>query len=262
MALSEARNGNFTSSSIAELMTKTDINNILAGKPVKDELSKDARTYIQKKNYERRLNRALVKEVNSRPVVWGQACEPRIFNIVDTSYQDTHKKTLTHPEFTFWKGTPDAIRHTDNKAVADFKCPFTMDSFCKLVDKLYDGLSGWEVMLWLIENHQSGQDYFWQLVSNAILTGCDYTELIVYAPFKSEIQEIQDSVMMMDDAKQYRFKWIAYADVDELPWIPDTGSIYNNVNKIEFAIPQEFKDALTSRVQLAGEYLINKPIAA
>ena len=110
------------------------------------------------------------------------------------------------------------------KTVADVKCPFTLKSFCQLVD-------AWELggISAIKAYHPDGKKFFWQLVSNAILTGADYAELIVFVPYRSELPAIR-AIAQHDD-----FTWVSYMLDNELPWLPD-GGYYKNLNCFRFPV--------------------------
>lgn len=239
------RIGNFTSSEIAALMSNG---------TAKGSLGKPAITYINKKNMERRLCRELSNEVDARPLLWGKCVEPYVFkNILDTSYFYCSSLTIKHSTINGWCGTPDAKRFCqqgDLNAACDIKAPYTLQSFCELVDPIYNGLSGIEAMNVVRENHKDGEKFYWQIVSNAILMGCDYGELIVYAPYKYELDLIR--LIAQDDPKYWQ---IAKASDNELPYLLDNGH-YKNKNVIRFEVPEEDKTLLTERVIAASKELI------
>lgn len=242
----KSRVGNFTSSEIAALMT----DGRKAG-----EIGAPAKTYIAECNMERRLQRPLEKESNARPLSWGNHCEKRVFDILPLDYKLMGSETIDHPTIEYWKGSPDAEKHVGEKAVIDVKCPITMKSFCQLVDPLYEGLTGREAMLKIRDTHKDGDKYFWQIVSNAILTNSKFGELIVYCPYESELEEIQLATQMYEQDQAYKFMWINYARKEELPWLPD-GGYYKNINIIRFEITDAEKMLLTNRVLFAGKSLI------
>jgi hypothetical protein len=235
-----ARVGNFTSSEIVAL-TKVAKDGKSFGAP--------ALTYIAECNMERRLGRSLTDEVNARPLVWGKFLEAIVFELLGLEYSLISKDTIVHPTIPFWSGSPDGMKEEDT--VIDIKCPITLKSFCQLVDPLYDGLTGIDAMNAVRDNHKDGEKYYWQLVSNSILTGAKYAELIVYMPYQSELASIRS--MAEGNGKAY-FIW-ASSD-DELPYMPDNG-YYENVNIIRFEVPQDDKVFLTAKVIEAGKMLIN-----
>lgn len=243
------RNGNFTSSEIFAL-TKKDRSGKSFGAP--------ALTYIQETNMERRLCRAITDEVSARPLSWGKLNERRVHDVIGTDYQLCSTETLSHPEIEYWKGSPDFIRYfedTFHNTVVDAKCPLTLKAFCQLVDGWEkDGIDGIRAI-----PRDVGEKYYWQLVSNAILTGCNYAELIVYVPYKSELDAIRDMAMNWTGDNEHHYKWIAYALDDELPYLIEGGH-YKNLNRFRFEVPFMDKQLLKELVLEAGEYLIDRRV--
>jgi hypothetical protein len=226
------RIGNFTSSEIYRLLSKR--------KGVADE-------YINESNMERRLGRSLDQETTARPLSWGNLIEELAFERLGLDYKRSSTETIGHPDIKWWFGSPDGT-NAKTDTVFDIKSPFTLKSFCQFADcsKIED----------VRENHKDGEKYYWQLVSNCILTGCKYAELIVFCPYVSELQDIQDLCNNYDGGDQYRYKWIHDASPDELPLIPTMG-FYKNLNIIRWEVSQEDKDLLTAAVIEAGKKLIN-----
>jgi hypothetical protein len=237
-----ARCGNFTSSEIVALTTK-DKSGKGFGKP--------ALTYIQETNFERKLGRSLTDEVNARPLLWGKLLEERVFQLLGLEYTLTSKDTIVHPEIPFWAGSPDGGKYQPQKTVIDIKCPITLKSFCQLVDAAKAG--GIDQVR---KDHKDGEKYYWQLVSNAILMGCDHAELIVYMPYYSELQDIRTMCSMLPGDQIGKHYWIANALDDELPYLVDGGH-YRNLNVIAFEVPAGDKKLLTDCVLRAGEMLID-----
>lgn len=265
------RIGNFTSSEIAALMSM-DRSQKKPGQPY--------HTYVEECNMERRLGRSLERETNARALSWGIFNEMRVHYLLGTDYQLCSNKTIVHPKFNYWAGSPDFQRHFQEShlnAVADSKCPITLKSFCQLVQPMYtllkernlfdpntkivsiSGIDGLQAMVMVRETHKDGDKYYYQLVSNGELLDLKYGELIVYMPYKSELEQIRHQAMNYDGDDQYRFKWIAYATDDELPHIPD-GGYYKNINVISFPIPPVDKQALIERVEMAGKELIERTV--
>lgn len=206
-----------------------------------------AMTYIQEKKFERNLGRSLTEEINAKPVLWGKHLEGLVFELLSTAYRLTSKDTITHPDIAFWAGSPDG---ETSDAVMDIKCPITLKSFCQLVQPLYDGLAGMDAINKIRDTHKDGDKYYWQLVSNAILTKKKFAELIVYCPYKSELETIRATAE--GDKRLY---WIWAATDDELPYLIE-GGYYKNINIIRFEVPEEDKELLTSRVIESGKLLI------
>lgn len=249
------RIGNFTSSNIAALTTKDRSGNGF-GAP--------ALTYIAEKNMERMLGRSIDQESNAKPLTWGRLAEQYVFEeVLGMDYTFNAKDSLVHTEIPYWSGSPDGFKMVGNdKVVMDIKSPHTLKSFCQLVQPLYDDLQGMDAMNAIrngyaakngtkYDKHKSGEQYYWQLVSNAILTGCTKAELIIFAPYQSELSEIRKYAEGVPE-----YYWITFAQDNELPYLID-GGYYKNINKIEFDVPQEDIELLTAKVKLAGKFLIN-----
>jgi hypothetical protein len=241
--LNEVRIGNFTSSNIAKLLTVA---------KDKENFGAPALTYIDEKNMERKLGRSLSTDTDARPTSWGKYMEARAFSLLGTEYRLCSQETIPHPTIDFWAGSPDAEKFNEDgtKTVVDIKCPYTLKSFCELVDVS---------MFAIRNNHKSGNTYYWQLVSNAILIGADSAELVVYAPYKSELEEIKDGVNMLPEGIQSKFSWINFAQDEALPYLID-GGYYKNINTVSFKIPQEDKDYLQKTVLRAGKLLVRRDI--
>lgn len=239
-----ARVGNFTSSQIGKLMTY--------GKDGKS-FGKPALTYIDERNMERRLGRSLQTEISSRPTSWGHTLEGVVFNILDTNYKLSSDETIAHQTIPFFCGSPDGVKYRENgevDAVFDFKSPFTLKSFCQLVDaKNIEDLR---------ETHSEGDAYYWQITANAILTGAKFGEIIVFVPYLDELEMVKEVTGGMFESQQNKAAWINFANDNDLPYLL-RGGHYSNLNIIRFPISEEDKRLLTERVLEAGKLLI-KPL--
>lgn len=257
------RNGNFTSSEIVALTTN--------GK-AKDSFGKPFFTYVEEKKFERNLKRSLDTKTTAKPLSWGKLCEVYLFQnkglIQYTPLMDEPKK---HPMFNFWWGSPDAINNSID-AVSELKCPQTLKSFCQLVEPLRLGLTGMDAInairfgftdkneLWH-DKHSDGEKYYWQIVSNAIITGKNLGELIIFCPQKSELQDLRDLCQQMpaDDLGDYY--WIANSNDEQLPYLlPESN--YQSFNSIVFEIHQSDIEFLTSRVLMAEKHLTNSFVSS
>lgn len=230
--LDQSRVGNFTSSQIWKLMTN--------GRG-RDAWSKVALTYIEEVGMERELGRSLNSNETSRPTSWGSVIEGYVAGMLDNlewSYQpDT---TLTHKDISEWKGTPDLV---GAGKVADIKCPYTLKSFVKLARICKSGNA--EKLL------DEFPEYYWQLVSNAILTGSHIAELIVFCPQERELDQIREYISNLDDTNlQTESQWIAFSSDDRLPWIPAESQL-KSLNSLVFKVNEEDKEKLTNRVKKA-----------
>lgn len=230
--MSNTRHGNFSSSEIDNLMTNSKTKGEIFGKP--------ALTYIQEKRFELRLGRALNTEQSSRPALWGTLVEAYVNDVhVGLEYELASTERLEHPYIAHWTGAPDLI---SADCVGDIKCP-QLKNFCELSEICLAGD--------VFELKKSYPEYFWQLVSNAILTEVDYAELIVFCPYQDELTAIRQLAVEAGD----KFKWITYASDDELAYLP-RDSFYKNVARLRFKVPDADKQALTERVELAVEKLL------
>lgn len=223
------RVGNFSSSEIHKLM----------GAP------KPRATYIAEKQMELRLNRPLSVESNSKPTNWGTFIEKRAFDLLGFEYALVSQKRLSHPTVPHWTGAPDCV---SADTVVDIKCPFTLKAFCELVDTMNKGLADF------IKEYP---EYYWQLISNSILTGLKFAELVVYCPYKSELEEIKDMTRNFI-GDQNKVAFIGFANDDELPYLVDGGH-YKNLNKLRFPVIEIDQAELTNEVIEAGKLLI-KPL--
>lgn len=240
--LNTSRIGNITSSEIVELTTN--------GKE-KGSFGKPFYTYVDECNMERKLGRSITNEVDARPLTWGKLCEKKVFELLPLEYRLCSHDTIEHRTIKYWAGSPDA---TKQNVVSDVKSPQKLKSFCTLVEPLYmtTPLTGMAAINWVRKNHKDGEKYYWQLVSNSILTNSEIAELIIYAPYKSELPSIRQ---LATDENDYAYQWIARAKDGELPYLID-GWYYKNLNIISFEVPQADKDFLTDRVLAAGKLLI------
>lgn len=214
-------------------------------------LSDTALEYISEKNSEIRLQRSLDPETNSRATTWGKLGELYVVEQkLGIDYTINLDCTTGHAEYPFWKGTEDC---TTSDTVGDIKCPYSLKSFCGLVDCVYVyGLIGIEAINHIRENHKDGEKYYWQLVSNSVLHNKKFAELIVFVPFKDELEEIKQFI----DGDP-RFINIFFANDSELPHLNKDG-IYNNLTKIRFEVPESDKQLLEAKVKEAGKLLINQ----
>lgn len=228
------RVGNFTSSEIHRLTG----NGKAAG-----SFGKAFETYVQEKNFERKLGLSLGTESNARPLIWGNFLERRVFDMLGPDYELTSQVTKMHPTIDCWAGSADCIKHGKTRILPDIKCPYTRKSFCELLEcKNGEDLKNY------------APDYYFQVVSNAIINNCEAGELIVYMPYQSELNEIREATGGIDTL-QKNLIFINGAEDEELPHLPD-GGFYKNLNIIPIEIPTIDKEFLTARVLAAQKLLI------
>lgn len=231
--MNQIRNGAFTSSQIYQLMT-LDRKGTGWGAP--------ALRYLKQKQWEKKLHRSLDSDMRSKPTSWGTLLESRAYQLMpsfETRIQST--ETLSHPDIEGWVGTPD---YTESDLVGDIKCPWTLLNFCALVDVLGKGQNLEEKGL-----KDEFPQYYWQLVSNSILTGKKFAELTVYCPFQEELEEIRELARRQDE-DQERYLFINFALDDDLPYLVKEGE-YKNLNQIKFEVPEADKVQLTETVKKA-----------
>lgn len=238
--MNRLRIGNFTSSDIVKLMSN--------GRK-EGSVGEPFNTYVEEKIMERKLGRPLSIESNDRALLWGKLCESFAFDKLGLDYSLNSDETIVHPDMPYWVGTPDGFNYTGTeRTVIDIKCPWTIKSFCSLVDPLYDGSPETAIQR-IREQHKDGEKYYWQLVSNACITGCTHAELIVFMPYKYDLSEIRQ---LAEGDKRFYFIWAS--EDNELPYLMDSG-YYRSINKIRFEVPLEDKQRLTERVNKAGGML-------
>jgi len=103
-------------------------------------------------------------------------------------------------------------------------------------------------------------EYFWQLVSSSILTGAPYAELIIYVPYKSELDTIKEMANQHSwDGKldENDVAFINFANDNDLPHLIDGGG-YNNLYSFKWKVDAADKEMLTARVKLAVKELKTK----
>lgn len=214
------RVGNFSSSEIYKL-TKLNRKG--------DDFGQVALTYIKEKAMEKKLGRSLRPFTFSKPTSWGTFVESIAFDEMGLEADLVSDKRLYHPEIDNWTGVPDYV----GKVVGDIKCPWTLDSFCNMYE---------------MEDLKSDKpEYYWQLVSNSILTGIDTAELAIYCPYQGDLKRIRQEASNSEE-----HSWIAYSQ--DLPYLI-FGNFYNSIKKHTFEVPKEDKDFLTEQVKKANEIL-------
>lgn len=231
-----SRVGNFSSSQIYRLMSKGRGNWSIKNTGASFE------SYVKEKAWEIQLGRSLTKDVTARPITWGQLVEQQAFNVLDLKYSLVSKERFQHKKYPdYWTGMPDVLT---NEIVGDIKCPYTLESFCGLVESLESAekLKEYSPM------------YYWQLVSNSILTKRDTAVLIIYCPYQKDLENIRELARNEYEMSQNKYAWINWAEDIEMPYLLENGK-YSDVNMLEFEVSKEDKELLTQRVELAIEKL-------
>lgn len=228
--LNDIRVGKFTSSEIYLLMK-----NGRGSAP-----SVATTSYIEEKRMERRLQRSLNADVSGRPTIWGNLLELRLSTLLSPfEYDYRSAESIVHPTIPTWAGTPD---FTAMDRVADAKCPYTLKAFCQLADI---------AIAQDLEKFKSTKpEYYWQLVSNAVLTGKPKAELIPYCPYKDELAAIREMCEVSNE-DQNKLAWIFFSSDEDLPYLIP-GGYYKNMYSFIFDVPQDDIAALTEAVQQAS----------
>lgn len=236
----ELRFGKFTSSEIGVLTEK--------GKT--GEFSVAGLKYIKKKRYERMACRRLDSSDMGKAGKWGTFVEHWMMyespEIIGYQYTFTPNKTLEHPiHGDFWGGTPDGFNNKTD-AVFDLKCPYTLESFfdfatCETIEEVR-------------KKHPKGDDYYFQLVSNASILEVKKAELIVYVPTLLELENIMDYAKFGDHKMESICYFIGMSDVEELPYLPKECKT-PNLLKFAFDIPESDFKLLEEKTVKASTFL-------
>jgi hypothetical protein len=218
------RLGNFTSSGISALMKN--------GRK-KGEAGAGFYTYVKEKRRERKLGRSMAKDATGASLDWGNLCESIANDHISVDYKLVSQQRYKHDSLP-WSGMPDGLKGSD--VVTDIKCPWTMTSFMDMVEcKTGEDLKAVK------------PEYYWQLISNAILTKRYSCELIVFMPKLCMLEEIKT-------ASKEQGYFFHMKDDGALPWLPDDCEI-NVITKIKFEASVEDCNALTERVEMAAKLL-------
>ena len=102
-----------------------------------------------------------------------------------------------------------------------------------------------------IENFKSeNPEYYWQLVSNSILTGKPYAELIVFCPKHETLPTIIYLAENME-VDQNKYYWLQFAQFNELPYLPEGTTEFTEITKFRFLVPDQDKQLLTEKIENA-----------
>ena len=224
------RIGNFTSSEIWKLCKEDK----------KGGFGAPALTYITEKNVERAFDLPLKTDVWSKEIAWGNWVEQFAFAKLGLEYTLSSQTTKQHELYDFWAGSADGFKGADT--VFDIKCPFTRKSFFELIQ--IDSVEKFK---------EVKEEYYWQLVSNAILNDCKFAEFIVYMPYFTDLIDISQAVKEFD-GDQKPFEFIFY-NVDQCPFIKDGSIKLKDLNIFRFEVPEADKVYLTKRVTEASKLL-------
>lgn len=232
------RFGNFSSSEIWKLTKKGRGADVYFGAP--------ALTYIEEKQIERRLGRPLSTDHNAKPTNWGKLVEPIAFEHLGIEHQLVSRKRYFHPTIEGWCGMPDTVT---KDLAGDIKSPYTLKSFCQMADAMAkaDPIEAIKALK---------PEHYWQLVSNAILTGKPRAGLYIYCPYQEDLQTIRDAADNFDgDQNKVAFAW--FAGDDDLPYLIKGGAYYEDIHSLDFTVPEEDIEFITARVTAAVALLNN-----
>lgn len=243
-----SRVGNFSSSEIHRLMSKGRGNYSLenVGAPFK--------SYLQEKIWERKLQRPLSTTVNSRPLIWGTYMEKIAFDHLGFENELVSIDRCIHLEIESWTGIPDYL-NAKEKVVGDIKAPWTLTSFCEMAD-IIEAKD-------VAKLKEKKPEYYWQLVSNVILTGFDHCELTIFMPTRTKLEEIRENIGSTEFHANDQWggrltpdkvAFIQLSDIEELPYLSAL-SKYKTINTLRFTPANEDIENLTARVEMAAKEL-------
>lgn len=235
----DERTANFTSSKIFNLA----IDGRKAGEPASGFY-----TYVDEKRFEAMAGRSLQNEARANALDWGNLCEAIAHEELGLEYQLVSKIRYKHASLP-WSGMPDGLVGTEK--VTDIKSPWTLKSFLMVYDFIFktgEVKPNETTVAELLKKIK--KEWYWQLISNSVLTEINTCELIMFMPKRKQIEEIQKASA---ESGKYYFHT---KSIDELPWLADDSKIPSIV-KITFEAPKEDQDKLIERVSLATN-LLNK----
>lgn len=219
----------------------------------KDTVGAPFKSYVSEKKRERNLGRSLSLNKGNRSTAWGELIEWYVMSkYIGLNYQHYGKTTTIHPRVDYWDwaGSPDLVQ--TGVKVGDIKC-YEPDNFTKLADVLL------QQNIEVFKSEYTAE--YWQLVSNACIHDVPRAEMILFMPFKSELEQIREWMDGPDaplEAETWKYKFIFDSPDYELPYVPDDCEEYANFITFEFEVPIEDKAALEVRVKMAGEMLNQK----
>ena len=236
------RIGRFTSSQMSRLCAS-----LKSGKP-----SSAFFTYVDEVYCESQMGRSINHDVNTIPMRWGRLMEVVLFNLLGLDYTMAHKMTVVNKDLPMHSGTPDLVSEQAKKT-GEIKCyypkKFSAMSLC---------INKKDVQLF----KENFKEEYWQCVSNSVLLGYDKAEIICFMPYKKELQEIIEMVedtnfLESNNLDPQDFYFLTNNVIDSLPYLPDDSKM-SNINQFEFVIPQEDKDFMIERIEMATELIKSK----
>jgi hypothetical protein len=236
------RTGFFTSSQMSRLTAS-----LKSGKP-----SSAFNTYVNEVYLETQMKRPCNLQVKTIPMKWGNLMECVLFNILGLDYKMTHQQSIKHPIYSDnWSGTPDLIK--EGFKIGEIKS-FQPKNFAELSLCIAKK----DIDLFKTEFPKE----YWQCVSNAVLCELANAEIISYMPYFDELEEIIEKVedtnfLESNGLNPQDYYFLIQGDIEGLPYLPKDSKI-ENITRFEFVVPEEDKEFLTKRVELAIESLTLK----
>ena len=169
-------------------------------------------------------------------MAWGHFCEVHVDRLVGPDYVLESDNTVKHPTIEGWAGSPDLI--VPEIKIAEIKCyepkNFGLLAECMLQESV------------TLLKQQFPAEY-WQMVSNACIMEVDRAELILFMPYKAELQTLREMAEAYEGSDQWKYRFIFEAPDCELAHLPD-GGYYDHLIRFEFEVPVEDKKLLTEKV--------------
>lgn len=219
----ELRRGCFTSSKIFNLCT--------SGKE-KDSIGKPFYAYCKKVAAERFFNTRVI-DGGSLSTDWGNLAEKYVGSILEkegitVGFSDS---PMANKELESWhRGTPDCL---SRDTVFDIKCPTSLEHYFELYGCTEQDLK------------KNDANFYWQLVSNSIITNKPYAELVVFYPNFDDLQAILE--LNRQESISFRIEW---KDIDDLPCLGEDRSDMN-IYRLRWRVLEEDKQFITERIRLA-----------
>ena len=205
------RIGYFTSSQIYRLM----------GTPA------PRKTYIEEVQLERQIKVSINDASNSRAANWGSILEHYVAEKhLPIGWHAWEYGTVKHTELEYYSGTPD-ISSTDG--VGDIKC-FGRKKFGQIANLA----AGNDIS----DLKAKFPEIYWQITSNAVLTGATKCLLVCFMPTESELEDVRNWVASYEIDEEWKYRFIVESDKSELPHQSDD-SDFSSVILWEWNLIQE-----------------------
>lgn len=205
-------------------------------------------TYVEEVAGERYLGRSSSTEVKTRPMLWGSLMEVELFSQLDMGWTMEHKNTIVHPKYGhIWSGTPDLVAKL---ICAEVKC-YEPKKYASFVYALLKG-----DIQYLKDNFA---DEYWQVLSNTVLTGKQYSMLMAFMPKKKELEEIIKKIDETDflennGLKPTDYYFMSKENIESLPYLPNDSKC-SSLNTFKFEPPKEDVRFMEERILLFEQEL-------